>query len=49
MSQDLSGTSFKEFLQKQVESLPPTPAERELAINNKSSRQDPPKDLPSST
>lgn len=48
MPKDLSGTSFEEFLQKQVEPLPPTPAEREMAINNKSSRQDPPKDLPSS-
>lgn len=46
MPQDLSGTPFKEFLQKQVEPQPPTPAELELARNNKSSRVHPPKDLP---
>lgn len=47
MSKNLSGTSYKEFLKKQVEPQPPTPAEVEMALNNKSSRADPPKDLPS--
>lgn len=47
MPKDLSGTSYKEFLKKQIEPQPPTPAEVELAQNNKSSRADPPKDLPS--
>lgn len=47
MSQDISGIPFEEFLKKQIEPQPPTPAELELARNNKSSRAHPPKDLPS--
>ena len=43
---NLSATSYKEFLKKQVEPQPPTPVEAELAKNNKSSRANPPKDLP---
>ena len=46
MSQDLSGLSFEEFLKKSVEPQPPTPAEIELAENKKTSRANPPKDLP---
>ena len=46
MSQDLSGTSFEEFLLKQATPLPPTPAEVEMANSKKSSRATPPKDLP---
>ena len=46
MSIDLSATSYREFLKKQVEPQPPTPAELELARNKKTSRADPPKDLP---
>ena len=43
---NLSATSYKEFLKKQVEPQPPTPVEVELARNKKTSRADPPKDLP---
>ena len=46
MSQDLSGTSFEEFITKQATPQPPTPAEVELARNKKTSRANPPKDLP---
>ena len=46
MPQDLGGTSYEDFLKKQVEVVPPTPAEVELSENPKTSRSDPPKDLP---
>jgi hypothetical protein len=45
MPNDLSGTSYEEFLKRQKEPKPPTANEYAWAKNNFSSRVDPPKPI----
>lgn len=42
MPQDLSGTSFEDFLKKQLEPLPPTPREIQMTENPHTSAVDAP-------
>lgn len=44
MPTDLSGTSYKDFLKKQLEVLPPTPEQTVWATEGFSTRVDPPKE-----
>ena len=46
MPNPLAGTSYKEFLKKQIEADPPTPEQMVWAKENFSSRADPPTTTP---